>query len=295
MEYRIREIRAKSILQKSGIPGVDWVVNPYTGCRFGCKYCYATFAGRWSHPNEEWGTYVDVKVNAPELLRRELEKKLSGKARKNLGSIFFSSVTDPYQGIEAKYQLTRMCLKILADIGYEGPISILTKSSLVIRDIDIFKRLKDIEVGLTVTSTGDPIAKYLETYATPNEDRIKTLKKLHREGIKTYAFVGPLLPHFVWMKDKLEQLLQQLKETGVEYIYLEHLNLRPYIRDRLFTYLAKDHPQELKKFKEVSTSQYQTELDRMLQDLTRKIGLRIVNGQPIHHDSNKSWQEVKHE
>jgi len=107
-KIRVNEINAKSILQKSGLPDADWVINPYSGCRFACKYCYAAFVGKFRHPGEEWGSYLDVKINAPELLKRELKKKL--KNNKDIGTIFLSSVTDPYQGMEAKYQLTRKCL-----------------------------------------------------------------------------------------------------------------------------------------------------------------------------------------
>ena len=129
-----REIQAKSILSPCGIPGIDYVINPYTGCRYGCTYCYASFMGRFIKDKtvQDWGEYVIAKVNAPELLKKEL-RKLRNKG-KGL-EIFFSSVTDPYQGVEAKYKLTRQCLEILADWEYEGYISILTKSNLVLRDV----------------------------------------------------------------------------------------------------------------------------------------------------------------
>ena len=74
MLTKINEIRAKTILTKSGLPGSDWVINPYNGCQFACMYCYAAQIARWNHPNEEWGSFVDVKMNAPELLKIELEK-----------------------------------------------------------------------------------------------------------------------------------------------------------------------------------------------------------------------------
>jgi len=281
MKFSINQIKAKSILQKSGLP-VDWVVNPYSGCRFGCKYCYAIFVGRWRHPDEEWGTYVDVKINAPELLKKELTNKLKRAKAKNIGSIFFSSVTDPYQGLEAKYQLTRKCLQVIKDLDYQGQISILTKSHLVTRDIDIFKQLKNVEVGLTVTSTGDSISQYLETYAPPNQERIKALKKLNQAGIKTYAFVGPLLPHFVWQEKKLEDLFNQLKQTGVSYIYLEHINLSKYIRDRLYKYL-KNKPRLLAKFKQAQKPEYRKKLDSLLMRLVKKTKLKLAYQKPFYH------------
>lgn len=292
MNLTVWEIKAKSILSKTGLPDCDFVVNPYIGCRFGCKYCYAAFVGRFTHPNEEWGSYVDVKINAPELLKKELFNKLKGKKKAVIGKLFFSSVTDPYQGLEAKYQLTRKCLQVLVDVDYQGKVGILTKSSLVTRDIDLFQKLKNAEVGLTVTSTGDPISKYLETYATPHEERIKTLKQLHEAGIKTYAFVGPLLPHFVWMEKEMEELLRQLKAAGVGYIYLEHINLSKYIRDRLFDYLKMDYPGELARFKEAQSGEYRKMLDRLLKKLVDKVDLRVAYSQPIYHKDKESWKSL---
>ena len=281
---KIRLVKAKTIFQKTGLPDCDWVVNPYTGCRFGCKYCYAAFVGRFTHPKEEWGSYVDVKINAPELLKKEI----SGKK----GIILLSSVTDPYQGLEAKYQLTRKCLQVLVEAGYKDEVGILTKSGLVTRDIDLFKKLKNIHVGMTVTSTGDPISQYLETYATPNEDRLKALKKLHQAGIKTYAFVGPLLPHFVWQEKELKQLLTELKKTGVSYIYLEHINLSRYIKDRLYKYLKKDYSQELARFKQAQTPEYRLKLDKLLAKLIKQVGLKVAYGRAIYHKDKQSWQAM---
>lgn len=145
---KINEIIAKTVLIKSGLPGSDYVINPYNGCLFGCMYCYAAQIARWKHPNEEWGTYLDVKTNAPLLLKEELGKFHQKLGKKNFGSIFFSSVTDPYVSLEAKYKLTRKCLEVLADFDYQGSISIQTKSPLVTKDIAILKRLKNISVGL---------------------------------------------------------------------------------------------------------------------------------------------------
>jgi DNA repair photolyase len=204
----IREVKAKTILSKCGIPGIDYTINPYTGCRFGCIYCYASFMGRFIKDKtiHDWGNYVFVKVNAPKLLKKEL-KKLKNKGQGT--EIFISSVTDPYQGLEAKYKLTRRCLKILIDYDFEGYVSILTKSNLVLRDIDLFKKLKHVGVGITVTSTDDSISRFFEKYAPSATDRFKALKKLNKEDVQTYAFIGPLLPHFVAYQDELESLFKK--------------------------------------------------------------------------------------
>lgn len=261
-KIRVREVLAKSILNPSKL-GCDYAINPYNGCALGCAYCYAIFMNRMGHQNENWGEWVDVKINAPELLIHDLK-------RKKPGSIFFSSVTDPYQGLETKYQLTRKCLEILVDVKYPAPISILTKSPLVIRDIDLFKKL-DVSVGLTVTSTGDPITKLLETNAPVHQARIKALKKLHQAGIKTYAFVGPLLPHLTEKPKELEKLFKTLKDVGVEDIWVEHINLSPYIKKRLYLFILKNLPKELVKFKMAEVPEYQENLTRLVNQLLSKI------------------------
>ena len=172
----IKETQAKSILTKSKLPDADYVINPYTGCRFGCVYCYASFMSRYvGKETSDWGEFVYIKTNAPELLKKEITKL------KNKGSglsILLSSVTDPYQGVEAKYQITRKCLQVLVDYEFEGLVSILTKSGMVIRDIDLLKQLKNVEVGLTITSVDDNVSRFFEKYAPNVSQRI--LKHYHQ-------------------------------------------------------------------------------------------------------------------
>ena len=181
----VREKQVKSILSKSGIPGVDYCLNPYVGCAHGCKYCYATFMKRFTGHAEPWGAFVDIKVNAPEVLRRQLK-------RTSKGYVMLSSVTDPYQPLERKYGLTRRCLEIL--LSQQFPVGILTKSPLVLRDLDLIRQFDDIEVGMTITTDDDRIKKIFEPATPPLAARIQALKEIHDQGIRTYAFIGPLLP-----------------------------------------------------------------------------------------------------
>jgi len=181
----IREKEVRTILSKSGIPGIDYCVNPYVGCFNGCRYCYATFMKRFTGHLEPWGSFVDAKVNGPEVLQRQIRK-----ARKGL--VMISSVTDPYQPLEKDYRLTRRCLEVLLE--YQFPVHILTKSPLVVRDMDLIKEFKEIEVGVTVTTDDETIRGIFEPQAPSIDARIQTLKTLHENGVNTYAFVGPLLP-----------------------------------------------------------------------------------------------------
>jgi len=283
---KIQEIKVKSMLTKSGLPDADWVVNPYVGCQFGCKYCYATFIGRWKHPGEEWGEFLDIKINAPEILAQEIEKMAKRFKNKNFGSIFFSSVTDPYLGLENKYQITRKCLEVLANFGYKGEISILTKSPLVVRDIDIFKRL-NIDVGITISTIDDGVVKFLEGNAPPASLRIKALTELHDNGISTYAFVGPLLPYLVAREDKLVELFSELKKAHIKKVYIEHINLSPKIKERLFKYLRK-FPDLIPYFEKAETTEYRNKLESIILPILKKEGIDIIGNKILYH--NKHWK-----
>ena len=179
----IREISVKGILSKSKI--YDYVVNPYTGCQHACSYCYARFMKRFTGHKEPWGEFVDVKINAPDLLRQEIKKK-------KIANVWVSGVCDPYQPLEAKYQLTRKCLGILIENNW--PVTVQTRSPLVTRDIDLFKGASNIEVGMSIPTADDSIRQLFEPKAPPIKSRIEALGKLHNAGVRTFAMIAPMLP-----------------------------------------------------------------------------------------------------
>lgn len=181
---KVKEIEAKSVLNKSKI--FDYCVNPYTGCQINCRYCYARlFMKRYSGHREPWGDFVDIKINAAERLKSQL-------VRARRGTVWLSSVCDPYQPLEAKYGLTRSCLKAL--LQRQFPVNVQTKSKLVLRDLDLFDQFEEIEVGMTVTTDDEKAAKLFEPFASSIQERLDALEKLHAAGIAAFAFVGPILP-----------------------------------------------------------------------------------------------------
>ena len=180
-----RDILVKTVLTKTGIEGYDYCINPYVGCAHGCSYCYATFMKRFTGHMEPWGEFVDVKVNAPEVLQRQLKR-----ARK--GSVLIGTVTDPYQPAEKHYRITRGCLEALLEQQF--PVNVLTRSPLVVHDIDLFKQFEGIAVGLSITTDREDIRKIFEPNSPSIRSRIKALKTLHESDISTYAFIGPILP-----------------------------------------------------------------------------------------------------
>ena len=196
---KVREIQAKNILSRSQI--YDYALNPYVGCQHDCVYCYARFMKRFTGHREKWGEFVDVKINAPELLVSEVKKK-------RIGRVWISGVCDPYQPLEKQYMVTKRCLEILVENGW--PFTVQTKSSLVLRDIEILKRTDNVEVGFTITTADERIRKIFEPGASPSGKRIEALAHLHAEGIRTFAMVAPILPG-------AEDLVSALKGK-VEYV-----------------------------------------------------------------------------
>ncbi|MCX6656414.1 MAG: radical SAM protein [Candidatus Bathyarchaeota archaeon] len=201
----VKEVQAKSILNVSKV--YTYVVNPYTGCQHGCSYCYARFTKRFSRHREPWGEFVDVKINAPDLLKLEISKKRRGR-------VWVSGVCDPYQPLEEKYKLTRRCLEILRQ--HNWPVIIQTRSPLVLRDMDIIKEAREFEVGLTVTTADDETRKLFEPNTPPIIDRIRTLDKFHRAGVRTYAMIAPILPG--------AETLPELLAGNVDYVLVDRMN-----------------------------------------------------------------------
>lgn len=228
ISMNIKEIKSKAILSKSKI--YPYTINPYIGCQHGCSYCYARYMRRFSGHREPWGQFVDVKINAPDLLAKEITRKKPGK-------VWISGVCDPYQPLEAQYKLTRQCLEILAHNHW--PVVIQTRSPLVLRDIDVLKNGKDFEVGLSITTADENIRKIFEPFAPPIMDRVNALEELHQAGIRTYAMIAPMLPgaeHLVEMlAGKVDFVIFDRMNYGYANWVYEKYNLKNMNTDEYFT------------------------------------------------------------
>lgn len=280
----IKEIQAKSIIIKSKLPGTDYVVNPYVGCQFGCLYCYASFMGRFvNEPLENWGNYLYVKMNAVELFKSEYSKLKP--INNNSPTLMLSSVTDIYQGAEKEYQLTRGILTHCKKQEFPGLVSILTKSPLILRDVDILQALPNVEVGLTVTSTDDKISRFLEIHAPSAKRRLDTLTKLNQQRINTYAFIGPLLPHFRYDIKALEEVIKALVDTGVKAVYVEHINLKPYIFKRLQPLLANSSPEVQRLYQQAKFQPHRETLQKAVLPLLEKYGLHLRSNEVLYHNA----------
>lgn len=211
----IKEIRAKTILSKSQV--YDYALNAYVGCGHNCAYCYARFMKRFTGHGEPWGEFVDAKINAAELLAREVGKKLKG-------TVWISGVCDPYQNAEERYMLTGRCLEILVENRW--PVVVQTKSPLVLRDIGILKMSADAEVGFTITTADEKIRKIFEPCAPPVEKRIEALGILHGEGIRTYVMVAPMLPGAGRLADMLKGKADHALIDRYNYFYADRVYKR---------------------------------------------------------------------
>jgi DNA repair photolyase len=232
MTLVVKEILARTILSRSKI--YPYVVNPYTGCQHSCSYCYARFMKRVTGHKEPWGEFVDVKINAAELLLGEIRKKKRNR-------VWISGVCDPYQPLEEHYRLTRQCLEILSQNNW--PVIIQTRSPLVLRDIDIIREFQDIEVGLSVTTADDSIRKLFEPDAPPITDRIHALDVLHNAGIRTYAMIAPVLPGAEGLVELLRGKIDYVLIDRMHYHYADWVYRKYGLGDTLtdeFFYRTRD-------------------------------------------------------
>ncbi len=212
----VRETRCTTLLHKLNYgSSTEYTANLYKGCVHGCRYCYAPSL---THDDRGWGSYVDVKINAPEVLERELRG-----IRKDI--VILSSASDPYQPVEARYGVTRRCLQVL--LRNDFPVSILTRSPVVLRDLPLLRRFGWVKVGMSITTV--PVRQF-EPGVPPLQRRIDTLKLLAKAGISTWVSLAPVIPG-IMMVD-LDDLFDSLSHAGVRSVSFGILRFTGYEESR---------------------------------------------------------------
>ncbi|MGB7603854.1 MAG: radical SAM protein [Lutisporaceae bacterium] len=258
----VKEIKVKNIISKSNLPSADYVINPYVGCSHACIYCYARFMKKFTNHEEEWGKFVDIKINAEELIPDNLER-YSGK------SFFISSVTDPYLHYEKEYMLTRKLLEKLVDI--EAQVDIQSKSDLIVRDIDVLKKFKSCKAGITITTLNDVIRKEVEPYTANVEKRLRALETLNSSGIFTYAFIGPIFPYITdW-----REIIEITKPFVKEYIF-ENLNIKGSIWKDIAVWLKQKHSELYDKYLDIyfNNSDYWNVVEKEISEYCMENGIK---------------------
>ena len=289
MSFKIQETQAKSIIGSTQVPSADYVINPYTGCQFACMYCFASFMGRFvGETNQNWGNYVYVKTNAVELIQKDILRLLKKNPHPRIA---ISTVTDPYQGVEKKYRLTRGILKVFAEKKYQGRVSILTKSPMVLDDVETLKLIPQSEVGISITTTDDKLSRFLEVRAPLASARIKTLKKLNEAGILTYAFVGPFLPHMRLKPALIDKLFSEIKKAGTNHVKIEYLNLPKYVRPKLNELLKQESEEIRETYATSQLKQYRAEMEPIIRASLIKHDLKLKFNEIIHHVTDQNLKE----
>ena len=219
----VRLVECRQAVSPSRLPGLDWAVNPYRGCSHACAYCYAQDVTRFE-TGRLWGDVVEAKTNIVSRLKNELSKGSEGVYG-------IGTVTDPYQPAEKEYELTRGCLSVLKRYG--ARISILTKSDLVLRDLDILSGWRGAEVGITVSTMDDRVCGVIEPGAPSAETRVGALRKLVGSGVDVYLMAAPIIPGVSDSGDSLGRLVEAARDAGVRRIMWDMYNPKPLADARL--------------------------------------------------------------
>ena len=255
----------------------DFTLNPYSGCSFGCTYCYAAFFSRDVEKRDSWGYWVSVKENAVELLEKRLRRKpdaLDGKL------IYMSSVTDPYQPVERELKLTRRLLEVMAD-GHKPKLVVQTRSPDVTRDCDLFQRIEDnggrVQVNMTVTTDDEDIRRTFEPFCPSNPTRLAAISKVKADGIDACITMTPLL-----RVNSPYAFADRLLETGVQKFIAQpfHFNRGKFIattREQAFSLMAEKLECDLENFREEYLDDYQTVFD-VLRETLQEQGLELGEG-----------------
>jgi DNA repair photolyase len=284
-QVRYFEIETRSVLNRTrpGMP-FTWTVNPYRGCEFGCKYCYARYTHTFMGIDDVrlFEDQIYAKSDLAPILRQELRKVDPAEA------IAIGTATDPYQPAERRFRRTRSILEVFA-AGRGRRLSITTKSDLVSRDVDLLLKIAEqnaISVNVTITTLDRDLARMLEPRAPRPDLRLKAVRTLAEAGIRVGVFPNPILPMITDSERRLDRLAKAARDCGASYFGGGLLFLMPEARKVFFPFLAERFPDLLKRYEERYTrSAYlRGEYADMIRDRVRSIRARygLDNG-PLEH------------
>lgn len=258
----VKEIEVNDYLTKSNLPASDYVINPYVGCPHGCKYCYASFMKRFTGHKEEWGTFVDVK----RCTKRINLAKIKGKR------VFLSSVTDCYNPLEEEYRVTRDILEQLVEADCD--LSISTKSELILRDLDLLKKCKNVSVCISINTLNEEFRSDMDR-GSGIEERLETLKKLYDNGIHTVLFMSPIFPHITEWREIIDR-----SKSFVDEYWFENLNLRGQYKTYIMDYVKKKYPQYYDDYASIylaNDKSYWKTLGAEIAEYCNQNGIRYIN------------------
>ena len=261
---------ARAILTRATgfMDAYDFTLNPYSGCSFGCTYCYAAFFSRDAEKRDSWGYWVDVKENAVELMERRRPGSLDNKL------IYMSSVTDPYQPVERELQLTRGILEIMAD-QHRPKLVVQTRSPTVVRDCDLFRKIEDkggrVQVNMTVTTDDEDIRRTFEPFCPSNPVRMQAIGEVQTADVDACITMTPLL-----LVSSPYAFADSLVATGVQKFIAQpfHFQRGKFLagtRDKAFDLMAAKLGCDLADFRREYLEHYRMVFD-VLEDMLPELG-----------------------
>jgi DNA repair photolyase len=278
MGVEYREEPCRTALNRVKGMGFGWSLNPYMGCAHRCTFCYVrAFELRADRPSDErYGQSIRVKVNVAEVLRREL-----ARSSWEGGTVAIGAATDPYQPAEGRYKLTRRCLEALSDAA--NPFSLITRSPMIVRDVDILvEAAAKAEVGVvfSVPTLDEEVWRRTEPGTPPPHRRLEALGRLVEAGVKAGVGMAPILPGISDAPEQLERVVRAAREAGATSIWANVLHLKPGTREHFLAALASDWPEELDRYERLYASRAylpkaQAEpVQRAVAELRRRHGIR---------------------
>ena len=247
---RVTTVPVKTYLAKSKIPGTHYVINPYVGCPHKCLYCYAEFMRKFSAHQEPWGDFLDVKLCSTPLHPSQLFHQ----------HVMLSSVTDPYNPFEKKYEITRNILKQL--VHCQAYVSVLTKSALVVRDIDLLKKLPNCNVTFSFSTADEKVRELIEPGTSSTEEKINALKELQQSCIPTAIMAAPLLPGISDWKEIVERTAPHVGS-----FLFDSLNMRATFQRKLMDFIDVHYPHLLPLYNEIYLQGKRTYWHRLQQEI----------------------------
>lgn len=260
----IKKIETKNILTKSTLPVGGYSANPYVGCTHGCKYCYASFMKRFTFHKEEWGSFLDVK----DWGEIKDSKKYANQR------IVIGSVTDGYLPEEELFKNTRKLLEQLVDS--DADIIICTKSDLVLRDLDILKRMKKVSVSWSINTLDEEFKNDMDSTVSIKR-RIEAMKKVYQEGIRTICFVSPVFPGIT----DIEAIFNEVKDY-CDLFWLENLNLRGGFKTTILNYIKEKYPTLYPLYQTIYNKNDRTYFENLeieAKEMAKKYDCKIVDNE----------------
>jgi DNA repair photolyase len=265
--------------EESRVP-FRWTINPYRGCTHSCHYCFARAFHTYLDLDigDDFSSKIVVKTNLVDVLRLELaSSKWTGE------TIAMGTATDPYQHCEGRYKLTRRVVSALAD--FENPLSMLTKSTMIVRDLDVFSRLAevaDVTVSMSVGTLDENVRRVVEPGTPPGRKRLEILARFADAGIRTGVLVAPILPGLTDDEEHLDEVVAACAEAGVSYAAPIALHVRRSIREYVIPWFERTYPHLVPLYRELYGSRgyapkaYQTELNERFARVRARHGLDRV-------------------